>query len=68
MGNVGLAGLLGVSALLNIASTSAWENYLLAPAAFVLAGLCGVVAYKVVSAAHGRDGRQRPRNAKPLAS
>jgi hypothetical protein len=50
MGTRGLVALLGVSALLNVASESAWENYLLALLALVLAGLCGVVAFKARSA------------------
>src|SRR6188474_2281023 len=40
-GTWGLVAVLGGSALLNIASESAWESYLLAPWALVLAGLCG---------------------------
>jgi len=51
-GTWGLVALLGVSALLNVASESAWENYLLAPVALVLGGLCGVVAFQARSAAH----------------
>ena len=45
-GTWGLVPLLGVSALANGASESAWENFLLAPLALVLAGLCSVVAYR----------------------
>ena len=59
--------LLGVSAVLNVASESAWENYLLAPVALVLAGLCGVVAYKAGSGAHRPDSR-RAADDVPLAS
>ena len=43
-GTWGLVALLGASALANVASRSAWETYLLAPVALVLAALCGVVA------------------------
>jgi MFS-type transporter involved in bile tolerance (Atg22 family) len=63
-----LVALLGVSALLNVASESAWETYLLAPVALVLAGLCSVVAYKAGSAAHEPDGRRTSRDARPLAN
>ena len=43
-GTWGLAVVLGLSALMNTASGSPWENDLLAPVALVLAGLCVVVA------------------------
>jgi hypothetical protein len=39
-----LAGLFALSALANAASESHWENYLLGPAAAVLAVLCLVIA------------------------
>jgi hypothetical protein len=39
-----LAVLFAISALGNVASESYWENYLLGPAAVVLAGLCVIVA------------------------
>ena len=42
----GLVGILGISALMNAASSSLWERYLLAPVALVLAALCAVVAHK----------------------
>jgi hypothetical protein len=65
-GTWGLVALLGVSGLLNAASESSWENYLLAPAALVLAGLCGVVAYEAGSAARGHDGRRAAHEARTL--
>lgn len=40
-----LACILGLSALMNFASQSAWENFLLGPVAAVLGVLCGVVAW-----------------------
>jgi hypothetical protein len=61
-GTWGLVALLGVSALLNVASESAWENYLLAPVALVLAGLCGIVALKARSAALGPETRRKARD------
>ena len=39
-----LAGLFAISAVANFASQSHWENYLLGPAAVVLAVLCAIVA------------------------
>jgi hypothetical protein len=42
---LGLVGILGLSALMNAASNSTWERYLLAPVALALAVLCAVVAY-----------------------
>jgi hypothetical protein len=39
-----LAGLFAISAVANFASQSHWENYLLGPAAVVLAVLCVIVA------------------------
>ena len=39
-----LVVLLSCSALMNLASSSPWESYLLAPVAIVLAVLCGGVA------------------------
>ena len=67
-GTWGLVALLGVSALVNVASQSAWENYLLAPVALVLAGLCGVVAVNAGSPAAGHDARRPARDSRPLAS
>jgi MFS-type transporter involved in bile tolerance (Atg22 family) len=67
-GTLGLVALLVVSALLNVASESAWENYLLAPVALVLAGLCGVVACKAGSAADEPDSRRTARDARPLVN
>lgn len=43
-GTWALVGLLLLAAAANIASESAWENYVLAPSALVLAGLCAIVA------------------------
>jgi hypothetical protein len=42
---VALVGILGLSALMNAASSSSWERYLLAPTALTLAVLCAFVAY-----------------------
>jgi len=67
-GTWGLVALLCISSLLNLASDSGWENYLLAPVALVLAGLCGVVAFKAGSAAQGTDTSGASRDARPLAS
>ena len=44
---LGLVGILALSALINVASGSHWERYLLAPVALALAVLCAVVAYGV---------------------
>ena len=43
-GTWAIAILLGLSALANLGSESSWENYLLAPVALILAGLCIAVA------------------------
>jgi uncharacterized membrane protein YoaK (UPF0700 family) len=43
-GTWALAAVLALSALANVASSSAWEHYLLAPVAVALSGLCVVVA------------------------
>jgi hypothetical protein len=40
----GVAVIFAVSALMNLASESQWENYLMAPVALVLTALCLVVA------------------------
>jgi peptidoglycan/LPS O-acetylase OafA/YrhL len=40
----GLAVIFALAALMNLASESQWENYLMAPAALVLAALCVIVA------------------------
>ncbi len=40
----GLAVIFAVAALMNLASASQWENYLMAPVALVLAALCVIVA------------------------
>ena len=39
-----LAWIMGMSSLMNLASQSRWENYLLAPVALILAALCVVIA------------------------
>lgn len=39
-----LAVIFAVAALMNLASESAWENYLMAPVALMLAALCVIVA------------------------
>jgi hypothetical protein len=43
-GTWGLAVIFAVAALMNLASESRWENYLMAPVALVLATLCVIVA------------------------
>ena len=43
-GTWGLAGIFALAALMNLASESQWENYLMAPVALVLAALCVIVA------------------------
>jgi peptidoglycan/LPS O-acetylase OafA/YrhL len=55
---LGLVGILGLSALINAASGSPWERYLLAPVALVLAVLCAVAAYGATpsKASHGSGG------------
>ena len=41
----GLAVIFALAALMNLASESPWENYLMAPVALVLAVLCVIVAH-----------------------
>ena len=68
-GTWGLVVLLAIAALMNVASGSPWERYVLAPVALVLAGLCSVVAHKAAGAsARGSDDRRASRDARPLAS
>ena len=43
-GTWALAVIFAVAALMNLASGSAWENYLMAPVALMLAALCVIVA------------------------
>jgi hypothetical protein len=43
-GTWGLAVIFALAALMNLASASEWENYLMAPVALVLAALCVIVA------------------------
>jgi hypothetical protein len=43
-GTWGLAVIFALTALMNLASQSQWENYLMAPVALVLAALCVIVA------------------------
>jgi peptidoglycan/LPS O-acetylase OafA/YrhL len=59
--SMGLVGILGLSALMNAASSSPWERYLLAPVASALAVLCAVVAYGA------RPSKARPSNDQPAA-
>jgi hypothetical protein len=68
-GTWGLVVVLGISGLMNLASDSRWENFLLAPVALVLAGLCIVVALaasRPAARTHGSDGRPPTRDARPL--
>ena len=46
-----LVVILAVSGLINVASSSRWENFVLGPAAFVLAGLCFIVARAPIASA-----------------
>jgi uncharacterized membrane protein len=55
---LGLVGILGLSALMNAASSSPWERYLLAPVALALAVLCAVVAYGARRPTARRSGAQ----------
>ena len=43
-GTWGLAVIFALAVLMNVASESQWENYLMAPVALVLAALCVIVA------------------------
>ena len=43
-GTWGLAVIFALAALMNLASESHWENYVMAPVALVLAALCVIVA------------------------
>ncbi|HEX6530910.1 MAG TPA: hypothetical protein VF004_13920 [Burkholderiales bacterium] len=45
-GTWALVAAMALAALMNAASGSAWENYLLAPVALALAALCAVVAHQ----------------------
>ncbi|MGZ6623878.1 MAG: hypothetical protein ACXVHD_30230 [Solirubrobacteraceae bacterium] len=45
-GTWALAAVMGLAALMNVASDSHWENYLLAPLALALAAACAVVAHQ----------------------
>lgn len=63
-----LAVLLGISALMNVASGSRWENFLLAPVAMVSAALCVVVARTASRhPAHGPDPHPSGRHGRVLA-
>jgi hypothetical protein len=54
-----LTVILAMAGVVNLASDSRWENFLLAPAAVVLAALCVVVARGATSA------RSRPTDGRP---
>jgi hypothetical protein len=54
-----LTGLLAIASVMNLASESRWENFLLAPVAVVLAALCVVVARGATSA-QGRAADSQP--------
>jgi hypothetical protein len=43
-GTWGLAVIFALTTLMNLASESQWENYLMAPVALILAALCVIVA------------------------
>ena len=51
-----LVAVLAMSAAMNLASDSPWENYLFAPLALVLAGLCLVIARSASTRAAGGSG------------
>lgn len=53
-----LTVILAIAGVMNLASDSRWESFLLAPVAVVLAALCAVVARGATSArSRGADGR-----------
>jgi cell division protein FtsW (lipid II flippase) len=53
-----LVALFGIAGVMNLASESRWENFLLAPVALVLSALCLVVARGATSAqSRATDGR-----------
>jgi hypothetical protein len=54
-GTWALLVILGLAAVPNVASDSSWENYLLAPIAIVLAGLCFVLTRATSSDKAVRD-------------
>jgi hypothetical protein len=61
-GTWALALVFALAALMNLASESPWENYLLAPLALLLAALCVIVA-------HGPTGRrERTREGPPATA
>jgi hypothetical protein len=55
-GTWGLALVFALAALMNAASESQWENYLMAPVALVLAALCVIVARAPTSHRARTDG------------
>jgi len=56
-----LVALFGISGIVNLASESRWENFLLAPVALVFSSLCLVVARDATSAqSRAADGRPTP--------
>jgi hypothetical protein len=55
-----LVAVLGIAGVMNLASESRWENFLLAPVALVLAALCIVVA-RGASSAQRRAADGRPK-------
>ena len=60
-----LVALLGISGVMNLASESGWENFLLAPVALLLSALCLVVARGATSA-QSRPADGRPTLLTPL--
>ena len=58
-GTWGLAVVFALAALMNLASESQWENYLMAPVALVFAALCVIVARAPTG--HRGRGRKVPR-------
>jgi heme A synthase len=63
---LGLVGILGLSGLMNVASSSPWERYMLAPVALALAVLCAVVAHKATTLTAPPAETQQPSNVQPL--
>ena len=66
-GTWALVVILALSALVNAASDSRWENFLMAPVALALAGLCLRLARAPTTLAAGRpDGHLNARRRRPL--
>ena len=66
-GTWALVCILGISTLMNAASSSPWERYLLAPIALALAALCAVVAHGASRATARESDNRQPTGVRPLA-